>query len=376
MVKVGAPAETRTEVSSAAPAERQATPADGGAAGDDAAAEAGLPSSPTQQGNPPLPGRLNGVAVVYGRLRVWLQAAARPARRLLVWTHTPLALRLGTAVTALLAVATVAGVLIVGVAGVGVPNSYYCAYLGQMTHSAAACDAAVAPNTYAGVNPQDTLSIFPQPHSYYGPPLPEFPHSLAGSLASAPPDLALNAALSEAVLQPRDLTFVFPSEGEGPADSDPLNGLLASYHEVRQRSGTESAAFPGLVAVLSDVGLYQDSATASAQLTLLDDGQLGADAGFPDMAAATLTADQVGNESRVVELRGTAAGRQVVIDLVQFREGNAVGLVGAAAVDDGSDPDLLNQAVALATTQDIHMVGLSAQAPPANPSTGAGLQQP
>lgn len=374
-----AAARTQAEDSSAAPGGQHGgsdEAADASAEAQSGAGESAPAVVPTTAiSMRPASPRLARAGAIYSLGRSSLAAGARPLKRVLRWTHTPLALRLGTVATAALAIATVAGALVVGVAGIGAQSSHWHYVAG----GAIVAGSDSSDTTASNAAKTSTLSIFPRPIPSLGPPVPlaQLPSDLSTSVGSAPSQATVNAMLSDAVLQPRDLNLSFPSEGSYPAGDDPANGLLGSYHEVFQRDSTAaSVAYPGLVAIMSEVGLYSDAATASAQLAALDDSGLGAQAGFPGMSAVPLLAGNVGDESRAVQLRGIAAGQNVVIDLVQFRQGAAIGLVGVAVgADIGSsadlaDPDLDNQASALAMVQDIHMQNIigDAQATPAAPA--------
>ena len=272
----------------------------------------------------------------------------RPLRRGLEragrWSHSRPALWIGSAITAAAVAAVVVAVVQVGIRGVSAPNTHY--YYPQY-------DAA----SYTPPPP----SIFPQPASEVGPPSIELPdaNGLSGSLTIVP--AVPEEQMAQAVLQSYDLDGAFSLEGEAPNGNDPRNGLLASFEATYQRDSSsidQSYDFPGLKAVFSDVAVYSDAATASAQMNDVDITQLGLEAGLPDMVTTPLAIPSIGDESRAARLIGTAGGMQVEVVLIQFRVGGSVGVVGAAA-GLGVDGNLSDQAVALAQTQMRNMLGLT-----------------
>jgi hypothetical protein len=269
----------------------------------------------------------------------------RVVRRTARWTHTPVALWIGSCVTAALAALVVGGVVLVGVRGVSAPNTHY--YYPQATDLGSSID--------------DSL-IFPRPQPVVGPPSIELgiPGTITG-VPSTTPRVSYDQ-LEHAVLQDYDLDNVFSLEGAAPVGEDPRNGLIAVFNASFQRGMSaidpSTTEFPGLKAVFSNVAVYTDATTASAQMDSLNVDQLGLSAGLPDMTATPLSIAQIADESRAVRLLGTAGGDVVEVVLIQFRINGAVGVVGAAAAL-GDDPDLLTQAVALAQTQQRNMLDLT-----------------
>lgn len=274
----------------------------------------------------------------------------RPLLRATRWTHSPLALWTGSLLTAVATVAIVVAVVQVGVRGVTAPQTHY--YYPNL-------DISSAP---------DESNIFPSPADNVGPPSIELPdpNDLVGSLTIQP--VISDDQMAQAVLQSYDLDGAFSLEGEAPNGNDPRNGLIASFEAAYQREGSiANDVFPGLKAAFSDVAVYTDANTASTQMNDVDVNQLGLEAGLPDMVATSLDLTTVGDESRAAHLLGTAGGLQVEVVLIQFRVGGTVGVVGAAA-GLGDDPNLSDQALALAQAQMRNMLGLEPPAS-ASPST-------
>jgi hypothetical protein len=319
----------------------------GQSAASSGAGEAGVKASAESSAN----AAPEGLAVESETLPVTCQQQGRPPlhtllpRSLLQWRarmqtlcQRPAALAAGTALAVVLMVGVVTALVVVGIAGIGAGNAHFY-YPGTSASS---------------FEPASAQHIFPTHLPQVGPPAPEVPDAagLQGSLAPLP-DVSFES-LQHAVLQPIDLDSSFTIVEQVPTGNDPASGLLASFDASYERgdiaTAAQTTAFPGLKAVFSQVLFYRTAAIASTQLNLVDIQQLGAQAGLPGMAAEPVDLPTVGDESRAVRLMGIAAGEPVEVVIVQFRVNNVIGVLGVAART-GDDPDLLDQAVALARAQ-------------------------
>ena len=240
-------------------------------------------------------------------------------------THTPTALRFGTAAIALLGVAAAVALVLVGFVGMG-------------THPQTFDDSSSAL-----VGPQLPPEGAP---SLFSPPSPLLP--------VPPPDAGLSQNFARVVLQPDDLAPDFTPLDRGSTGDDPTTGLVGSYHAVYQRplsvAGTGSDQ---TIAVLATLSAYRTSQAASFHLNDVSTGTLAVDAGLPTLNSEPVTARTVGDESRAVHLTGSYAGVGIGVYLIQFRRGTTNAIVGVAAVL-GSES--LEQALTLAEKQDAHII--------------------
>lgn len=251
-------------------------------------------------------------------------------RALAAWSHTRRALWLGTAVTALLGLATAGALVLIGFVGVG-------------THSIPAIFGPPPPaDSGAAVGPQ------PPDPSIFSLPLPAL-------LPPAPPlGPALGDKLARLVLQPDDLASVFTVLDKGPTGGDVTTDLSASYHAVYQRPASESdSGGDSPIAVTSQVSVYRTAQAASFRLSDVNLSRLAIQAGVPGLNSETVPARTVGEESRVAHLTGNDAGVNIGVYLIQFRRGSTNAIVGVAAVL-GSES--LDEALGLADKEDAHII--------------------
>ncbi len=276
---------------------------------------------------------------VAGRL-VRRLVPARLRRRLAVlaaWSHTPRALRLGTASAAALALVTAAALALVGFAGVGThvylppappPDNY--------TYTVSSASGLYPP-------------VFYPPPMLFGPPLN------SGALPAN--------TLAGLVLQTYDVPLDFHATDQGAISGAAADGLLGSYHVVFQRAlgSVDTGELGSVISILSLVGDYRDVPVAAAQIENDDLSTLGRLAGLPDFVAEPVSITAViGDETRVVHLSGDADGVPAGVYLVEFRYGALDGIV-AVASPAGSES--LSDAMQLARRQEARLE----QSAPLNP---------
>jgi len=267
----------------------------------------------------------------FGRLLQRL-VPARLRRRLVAlaaWSHTPRALRLGTASAAALALVTAAALALVGFAGVG-------------TH--VYLPPAPPPVSYP-YNISADAGLFPQ--VFYPPPMLFGPPLASGALPAG--------ELSGLVLQSYDVPLDFHATNQGAVPGSPADGLMGSYHVVFQRAlgSVGTGDLGSVISILSLAGAYRDVPAAAAQLENDDLSTLGTLAGLPDFVAEPVSVTTViGDESRVVHLSGDADGVPAGVYLVEFRYGALDGIV-AVASPAGSES--LADAIQLARLQEARL---------------------
>jgi len=257
---------------------------------------------------------------------------ARLRRRLVglaAWSHTPRALRLGTACAAALALVTAAALALVGFAGVG-------------TH--VYLPPAPPPDTYTyGISNASGLypPVFYPPPMLFGPPLN------AGALPAN--------ALAGLVLQTYDVPLDFHATDQGAIPGAAADGLLGSYHVVFQRAlgSVDTGELGSVISILSLVGAYRDVPAAAAQIENDDLSELGRLAGLPDFVAEPVSITAViGDETRVVHLSGDADGVPAGVYLVEFRYGALDGIVAVASP---AGAESLSDAMQLARRQEARL---------------------
>jgi hypothetical protein len=272
----------------------------------------------------------------------WLRRflSARLRRRLAAlaaWSHTPRALRLGTAAAAALALVTAGALALVGFAGVG-------------TH--VYLPPAPPPDSYPyGISYDSGLfpPVFYPPPMLFGPPL---------DTSTVPVN-----ALANLVLQTYDVPLDFHATVQSAVPGAPADGLIGSYHVVFQRAlgSVDTGDLGSVISILSLVGAYRDVPAAAAQIENDDLSTLGRLAGLPDFVAEPVSVTAViGDETRVVHLSGDADGVPAGVYLVEFRYGAVDGIV-AVASPAGSES--LSDAMQLARRQEARLE----QSAPLNP---------
>jgi hypothetical protein len=248
----------------------------------------------------------------------------RARRGLIAWTHTRIALWLGTGLLVLMGAAAFVSLIMIGVFGRG-------AY-----------------------HPPQLVS-FPVDSGQIGP-LPPDASALFPPFLTSTPALTreVSDSLAHLALQQSDLPDGMTLEENGATGEANLDGLLGSYHAVYQRSGdvTGTTAADRAITVFSLVGAYTDALAASHQLTDVAAAELGAEAGLPQLVSQPVAVSLIGDETHAFHLTGQDGSAPVGVYVVEFRSGPVNGIVGVAWPH---GQESLDEAVALARLQAAHL---------------------
>jgi len=270
----------------------------------------------------------------FGRRGILNSAVERWGRVL----QTPWALRAGTGVTVVLAIAALSSLIIVGIRGVG-------------TYPAALPVAS-------GVGTGTTSSY--EPSAIFGPTGPQ-PFEQPRFIPGANIDAVVSKSLSLLVLQPSDLPVELQPLTKSPTGGDPSSELLTSYNALFQRKDLPATVnVDQTIAITSIAGIYKDVQAASTQLNGFDPVRLAAESGLAGLDAQPAAAPGIGDESRAFRLAGRSAGIDIGYYLIQFRRDNLLATVGVAAVRGSESYD---RAVDLARVQDGRIQALLSSAP-------------